>query len=563
MASVVVLLALGLGCARPDRSARRPLAPERALLADEAPAEAQTFETLRAIPAAGRLEGLRHPELGALQSDLDALYRKSDWGLLWIEQGRPSRAARELVSHLAKADAAGLRSEDYDAGALARRLEALGPKTPVVEVAKLDASLSIAALRNVSDLSIGRANPERASVAIEVEGRSLDLASFVARLAASSEPGALLAKVEPASPRYLALRRALARHRELAADATKMPPPDLGKLRPGQRHPGVPHLRRWLATLGDLPAESAAGSSDHYGGEVVLGVERFQERHGLDADGVIGATTMRALSVPIAARARQLELALERWRWLPRSFSAPPIVVNVPEFRLYALDGPRGGDPIEMRVIVGKALETETPIFSGEMEYLVFRPYWNVPYSIVTKEMIPKLRSAPATLARDQLEIVTGSGRVTTAVNASTLAGLASGAYGLRQRPGAQNSLGLVKFIFPNDENVYLHGTPAKGLFSRRRRDFSHGCIRVEDPVALAEHVLRGVPGWSRERIEAAMASGNDRRVDLAEPIPVHVVYMTAVASVGGQVSFFEDLYGHDAELARELAGEPARVAAE
>jgi murein L,D-transpeptidase YcbB/YkuD len=207
-----------------------------------------------------------------------------------------------------------------------------------------------------------------------------------------------------------------------------------------------------------------------------------------------------------------------------------------------------------MKVIVGKAVETETPSISGEMESLVFRPAWNVPYSIVRKEMLAKIRSNPGYLVKERLDIV-GGGAPTQAVTKATLAGLASGALGLRQRPGPENSLGLLKFIFPNDEDIYLHATPARSLFARPRRDFSHGCIRVEDPVALAEFALRDQPTWTRPRILASMTAGSTSQVDVLEPIPVYVEYLTAVAQPGGEVRFFEDLYGRDAELEKQLSG--------
>jgi murein L,D-transpeptidase YcbB/YkuD len=360
----------------------------------------------------------------------------------------------------------------------------------------------------------------------------------------------------PVAPRYerqALLEQALIRYRALAADPALTPPPDLAGLRPGARSPFVPALRRWLEALGDAaPVNAATVRSDVYDGVLVLAVKHFQTRHGLAADGVIGKGTAQALGVPLRQRVRQIELTLERWRLLPAPGSRPAILVNVPEFRLYALraeDGPKtGGDALDMKVIVGRAVETETPSFSGEMESVVFRPYWGVPHSIVVKEMLPKIRRNPGYLAKERLEIV-GGGAPTQTVTKATLAGLASGALGLRQRPGRENSLGLLKFVVPNDEDIYLHGTPAESLFARPRRDFSHGCIRVEDPVALAEYVLRNQPGWTRGRILAAIAAGSTSQVELLEPIPVHVEYMTAVAQPGGEVRFFEDLYGRDAEL--------------
>jgi len=366
----------------------------------------------------------------------------------------------------------------------------------------------------------------------------------------------------PVAPRYerqVLLDKALLRYRALAADPALTPPPNLAGLRPGMRSPFLPALRRWLEALGDAaPGNAATARSDVYDGVLALAVKRFQTRHGLAADGAIGKGTAQALQIPLRQRVRQIELTLERWRSLPAPGTRPAILVNVPEFRLYTLraeDGRMaGGGDLDMRVIVGKAFETETPELSGEMEFVVFRPSWGVPHSIVVKEMLPKIRSNPGYLGKERLDIV-GGGAPTQTVTKATLAGLASGALGLRQRPGPENSLGLLKFVVPNDEDIYLHGTPAESLFARPRRDFSHGCIRVEDPVALAEYVLHDQPAWTHARILAAMQTGSTSQVELLEPIAVHVEYMTAVAQPGGEVRFFEDLYGRDAELEKQLVG--------
>jgi murein L,D-transpeptidase YcbB/YkuD len=559
LGGALTLAGLTLACASgqplPLRQTARAAADPGSMAAE------QSADMLRSVVAASRLAELRWPDFSDYHAHVQALYEAQGWKLLWTKDGKPTRQARDVIGQLAKAAEAGLRPEDYDAAALSKRLDAVSGKTSPAELAKLDVALSVALMRNISDLHIGRVNPERAGFQLDVGPKKYDLPLLVGELAVSSEVLPTLARVEPQFSRYVQLKQALPRYRALAADPKLMAPPELPKLRPGDRNPGVPALRRWLVALGDLPAQDPVSArSEVYSGELAAAVKRFQERHGFTPDGVIGAATAKALHVSAAERVRQIELALERWRWLPDSFPHPPIVVNIPEFRLYGLQGT--GDRITaegaltMRVIVGKALETQTPVFSSDMEYVIFRPYWSVPYSIVKKEMIDKIRKDPGYLGRENLEIVNNANAVRY-TGAGALAGLSSGALGIRQRPGPKNSLGLVKFIFPNDESVYLHGTPAKELFARQRRDFSHGCIRVEDPVALAEYVLKGVPGWSRERIEKAMSAGGTSQVDLADPIPVYIVYMTATARPGGEVDFFEDLYGHDAALEGILAKGP------
>lgn len=259
-------------------------------------------------------------------------------------------------------------------------------------------------------------------------------------------------------------------------------------------------------------------------------------------------------SKALALQVRKLQLTLERWRWVPHSFPRPPIVVNIPEFRLRAYDDQYRAE-LEMKVVVGKAYHHKTPVFSNEMTHVIFRPYWDVPISIVRAELIPKLEQEPDYLIKNDFEIV-DSRRQLVSVDTITpeiVGQLQRGDLSIRQRPGEKNALGFIKFLFPNEYNVYLHGTPAKALFQKSRRDFSHGCIRVEKPEELAAWVLRGVPGWDMDHIRAAEAGSDSRQVNLDKAIPVLIVYGTAVVRENGEVSFFDDIYGYDAELARLL----------
>lgn len=256
----------------------------------------------------------------------------------------------------------------------------------------------------------------------------------------------------------------------------------------------------------------------------------------------------------LAQQVRKLQLTLERWRWVPHSFSRPPIVVNIPEFRLRAYDEHYRPE-LEMKVVVGKAYHHKTPVFSNQMTYVIFRPYWDVPLSIQRAELVPKLEKDPKYLADNDYEIVDSRRQVvsTSVVTPEMLDQLRSGELFIRQRPGDKNALGFVKFLFPNEYNVYLHGTPAKALFLKSRRDFSHGCIRVEKPEELAEWVLGGVPGWDMQHILEAEKGTDALRVNLDKPIPVLIVYGTAVVRENGEAEFFNDIYGYDAELAQLL----------
>jgi murein L,D-transpeptidase YcbB/YkuD len=482
--------------------------------------------------------------------------------LLWWAQDGPTLQARALAAAFANAARRGLDPAHYATAAQA--VEGSVPEAASGVRAERDVALSLAALRFVSDLGVGRVPPHAAGFALVPEAEVHDPAAEVAALARAADVDAALARLDPPFAGYRLLEAALERYRRLAGD------PDLAlslpeDVRPGAAFPQATGLRRLLTALGDLPAGTPPASAAPeapavYDAALAAGVVRFQRRHGLAEDGRLGPRTRAALAVPLAQRVEQIELSLERFRWLPHRFPAPPLAVNIPEFRLFALRATDGGyerasGGLDMKVIVGEAWEKQTPVFSAEIRTVVFWPFWEVPASIAQGEMLPALRRDPAYLTRQQLEIVEGSAPVGTELPPSEeiLARLAAGGVRLRQRPGPHNSLGLVKFLLPNPYSVYLHGTPARGLFARDRRDFSHGCIRVEDPLALALHVLREQPGWDLARIQAALAGPRTESVPLAHPVPVYVLYVTAVPR-DGEVHFFPDVYGLDAKLRELLA---------
>ncbi len=261
-----------------------------------------------------------------------------------------------------------------------------------------------------------------------------------------------------------------------------------------------------------------------------------------------------ALNVPIDRRVRQIALNMERWRWLPRDLGNRYILVNIPEMRLDVYEGERA--PLTMRVVVGKS-DTQTPIFNDEMTYLVFSPYWNVPPGIAEGETLPSVVNDPGFLARNNMEVLDASGNV---VDPESIDLENAGAYRFRQRPGTDNSLGLVKFMFPNQFDVYLHDTPADSLFARAARSFSHGCVRVEDPVALAQYVLRDQPEWDRARIDEAMHAGEEKTVKLKSAIPVYLGYWTARVHADGTAQFRRDVYDVDGRLSARLADRLERL---
>lgn len=319
------------------------------------------------------------------------------------------------------------------------------------------------------------------------------------------------------------------------------------KVVPGQAWTGVPQLVARLRAVGDLVVD-VHETHTHYTGGIVEAVKRFQVRHGLEADGVIGAGTIRAINVPLAGRVRQIELAMERMRWLPKLGEGQNIFVNVANFRLWANDPRTRDEPLRMNVVVGQSLDHQTPLFVEQLEYIVFRPFWNPPRRILVDEILPKARRDPGYLARNQYEIVASGADTAPALAPSpdNIDKVQQGRLTLRQRPGPSNSLGLAKFIFPNDEDVYMHGTPSRGGFAKARRDLSHGCVRLEDPAALATWALRDQPEWTRARIDEAMNGDTPVRVTLRRPMTVVLFYDTVHVSRQGVVYFMDDIYGHD-----------------
>jgi L,D-transpeptidase YcbB len=283
-------------------------------------------------------------------------------------------------------------------------------------------------------------------------------------------------------------------------------------------------------------------------------VKHFQRRHGLVSNGIIDAATRRQLNTPLSRRVVQLQLAMERMRWLPHDFAQPPIVVNIPEYRLYAINE-QYSSAFTMNVIVGRAYGHQTPVFANEIESVIVRPYWNVPASIARLELIPHLENDPSYFSKNSYEVVDRNEKIVGEgpISKETRNQIVAGGLRVRQTPGPGNALSLLKFEFPNRYDVYMHGTPSTQLFSRSRRDFSHGCIRVEDPVALAKWVLRGMPEWTEERIRNAMNDDETIEVRLKEPIPVLILYSTAVVLEGNEVRFLDDIYGLDADLERAL----------
>ena len=414
-------------------------------------------------------------------------------------------------------------------------------------------------MRYISDLHIGKVNPKHFDFGFDVESKKLDLPEFLKTdVVDAPDVASVLSQVEPPYPGYKRTIQALQSYLQLEKQSDGEQLPATGKtVAPGDSYPGVPQLVRLLRLTGDLPADANLPADQSvYQGPIVDAVKNFQGRLGRTPDGRITSQTLADLNVPISFRVRQMQLTLERWRWLPEIYQKSPIVANIPEFRLRAYDE-NFKIGLTMNIVVGKAYDHSTPVFENKMAYVVFRPYWSVPYSIARAEFFSRIARDPDYLAKKGFEVVNSRQEVVAAgtVTNEVLDQLRAGKLFIRQNPGPKNSLGLVKFIFPNDYNIYMHDTPEQVFFSKSRRDFSHGCIRLERPADLAVWVLRNNPGdWNIARVRAAMnGSASNQQVNLAHPIPVLIVYATVIVTEDGTVHFYDDIYGHDGTLEKIL----------
>ena len=518
------------------------------------PEAAASLATIAARVREAEHPWLLRPSFPSLRDELEGLYASRGYAPLWLDGARPTAGVEDAIAVLADAGEKGLDPQDYDVRLLDARRRALaaGAATSPEQLALFDVALSVGLLRLISDLHIGRANPRSADFVLDVEARKVELPALVADAVREGRVREVVSEVEPDFHDYRRLLDALAAYRALASDPGVAPAALEPTLRPGDAFASADALARWLAALGDLPRD-ASPTPNRYAGALVAAVERFQRRHRLEPNGVIDAATARALAMPPAARVRQIELALERFRWIPEVGEQRFVFVNVPAFELHAFDAmdPPEGPALSMRVVAGRAGRTPTPVLAAALKNVAFSPYWNVPRSIVRNEMLPKLERDPGYLASQQMEIVAGDRVLPDSRESVAL--LAAGEARLRQRPGPKNALGRVKFLFPNAHDVYLHDTPSQTLFRASRRDFSHGCVRVEQPEALAAWVLRDQPEWTPERMAEALAGPSETRVSVRSPILVLLFYTTVHVRRDGSISFYEDLYGHDAALERAL----------
>jgi murein L,D-transpeptidase YcbB/YkuD len=460
---------------------------------------------------------------------LAGFYTQRDHAPLWVDENGWTRAAMDLIAHLDRADEDGLRASDYRAP----RLDAmLAEKADAL--AQADLRLSALAVLYARDARGGRIDPSRLSNMMTPTLTLPDASEVLARLAGANDKAAVLASYQPPHEGYRALRAALAERRatqpqvpSAATQPVQVPPGNV--LRVGMRDARVPLIR---ARFGLGPE----GDSQTYDAKVAAAIADFQRENGLPVTGVLTRQTMAALSgASLATGLQEADIIanMERWRWLPADLGERHVFVDIPAFRVSVME--QGRAVHEARVIVGKP-ETPTPIFSDVMEHVVVNPSWYIPPSILRKDVLPKLAQDPTYAERMGYEVTRRGNSIS-----------------VRQPPGERNALGHIKFMFPNNHAVYLHDTPTRHLFGRERRTFSHGCVRVDDPMRLAEVLLGAENGWSEERIRS-LVGGRERTIHLTRPLPVHLTYFTLHADSAGALTSREDIYGFNRRVRDALA---------
>lgn len=474
-------------------------------------------------------------------------YEERDYEPLWIRNGKATNAAKEIVFALLNAHEDGLIPSRYTADQIFPKLQ----QDAEVGLADFEVSLSYAVTLYGQHLRSGRVSPNDVNRELILYPKEIAAHALLQRVADAADPMDALRGFAPGTDRYDRMKNHLMHLIVVRATGGWTSVPEGQALKPGMRDPRVPDLRQRLIESGDL--EEGAHTGDVYDDVLVEALERFQFRMGLETDGVVGPATLEQLNTTVDQRIRQVELNLERRRWMQADFGETYIFVNLADQVVkYVQDEKTVHAAVTQ---VGKPYH-RTPVFTDEMEYLEFNPYWNVPYSIATKEYLPKLKANPYALASQNIHVLANGKRIDPGGVAWSRYSGSSFPFRLRQEPGPKNALGRVKFMFPNQFNIYIHDTPSKSNFDRASRYFSHGCIRVEDPLKLAEVILQA-QGMSRPEIDAIVNSGKRRVVRLETPLPVHVVYLTAWVNKDGSVHYRRDVYGRDEILSAALGVEP------
>lgn len=478
-----------------------------------------------------------------IREALKAHYLENRGSIYWVGTGRMT----PFIQRLEDAQFDGLNPDDYPVDTLIDVRDSVDPDDPH-SAAQAELYFSAFFVAYAADLRIGRVAPQKVDPRLFRSRKSIDVLRVLTELNKQRNPGAFLSRFEPQNEHYQALKKMM-RIYSNQADEGGWPLIEQGAaLKPGMSDPRIPKIRSLLALTGDYEWQIA--NSPVYDEQLAIAVRRFQQRHGLEAKGLIGKQSIIAMGMKPEERISQIMLNMERWRWMPDNLGQDHFLVNLAAFELQRV---QSSVIVERMDVVVGAVATQTPEFSDEMEYVELNPTWTVPYSIATQEMLPKLRSNRFAYAEDFDVFVNGALSSWDSINWEAY-GPGKFPFTFRQRPGPKNALGKVKFMLPNKHNIYLHDTPSKDKFASTSRAFSHGCIRLSRPLELAHTLIGGIPGWSRQLVDGVLASGKQTRVSLPAHIPVHLVYSTAFKGENG-IEFRPDVYGRDRKLYNALFG--------
>ncbi|WP_445371914.1 L,D-transpeptidase family protein [Methylomonas sp. HW2-6] len=470
------------------------------------------------------------------------IYQANNFQPIWLNANRSEKNLNDLFGMLDNAAGNALSPASYDVERLKQFVGS--PVADNATAAGYDVALTVSLVRFLHDLRQGRVDPRDVQYPVHIAPKpALDIAGLLKQHLETQTLSELAAVFEPKAKQYQQLKRVWNRMQLLAGQSALHEFKPGKQLRPGDKHPHIVYLRQNLLAMG-LIADNVNPESKVYDADLVEAVKKVQQQQGLKADGVIGVATAALFNRPPQEKLAQLELAMERSRWIPDPSDGPMILVNIPAFELWAFNSPDDANPLNMKVIVGKSPDKQTPVLWEEMKYLEFMPYWNIPKNIFEKEILPKAANNQGYLASQDIELVRHQ-------NSEEKGG---GSYlRARQRPGKKNPLGRVKFVFPNTADVYLHDTPSRAAFNRPRRDLSHGCVRVAEPKRLAEFVLGDQQGWDKDTIEQAMSAPKTRHVTLKRSVPVLFYYATTFIDHADQLHVYPDIYGQDELLQKAL----------
>lgn len=488
-----------------------------------------------------------------LHSLFISLYQDNDYKLLWNSNMEPLDELASMIDYIKNVRNLGLEPNDYNNDhleELKNKAYVDGVLKDVLPLIRLDLCASSSALVLSSHLNAGRISPDKIDSAWFVNPPKLDYAKYINN---SLQHGNLIDAFEKLQPNinyYWDLAKKLKKYNSIQENGGFPSLPSQSRLSSGDTSAFVLPMKKLLSATGDLEDYSDNSSLSQ---DFKEALRQYQMRMDLPVNGKINVATLSAMKIPIEQRIESIALNMERLRWFEK-FENKYILINVPKFRMQVRKN--GQEVIGMKVVVGKEYDS-TPMFSDVLEYLVFNPHWTVPYSIASEELLPKIKANPGFLPSNNYKLMDGWGRNAKEVDPYQVnwSGIDKDnfPYVLVQQSGQFNALGAVKFMFPNNYSIYMHDTPAKYLFEKDNRDFSHGCIRLENPFELAEYLLREKDGWSQQKQQEIMAKTEPVNVYLPEPVPVHIVYLTSWVDEYGNLNFREDIYGHDKAQLRAL----------